>query len=94
MSCDFYNHASSVFDDTAWTVWQYHDNETQSGTVIAFRRSNSPFDNVKISLKGLEADKRYRIINLDNGTAEEISDMLNIVLPEKRSSVVFEYKMK
>ena len=25
MSLDFYNHASEVFDESSWAIWQYHD---------------------------------------------------------------------
>ena len=50
---DFYNHGSKLFDDTSWAIWQYHDDKDQSGIVMAFRRENSPFENVKIALKGL-----------------------------------------
>ena len=64
ISMDFYNHGSSQLDETSWTIWQYHDNDTQSGIVMAFRRSESPFDRVTITLKGL-ADTDYTLTNSD-----------------------------
>ena len=94
MSKDFYNLASSGFDETSWTVWQYHDSEKQSGVVIAFRRSKSPFDRVNINLKGLISGKIYTALNLDDGTTKDIDNSLEIVLPNMRSSVIFEYFIK
>lgn len=91
---DFYSHASNVFDDTSWAVWQYHDSDTQSGIVMAFRRENSPFDRVNIKLKGILADKVCETKNLDDGSVQNITDTLEIVLPEKRSCTIFEYKIK
>lgn len=93
MSKSFYNHASSVFDDTAWCVWQYHDPDTDSGIVMAFRRSNSPFDRMTLSLSGVSEGK-YSAKNLDSGEELEIEKTLEIVLAEMRSSVIFEYKSK
>ena len=93
MSMDFYNHGSSTFDETAWTIWQYHDSETQSGIVMAFRRCESPFEQVTIRLKGLSENERYLYQNLDSGLLTEGSDTLVINLPQKRSCTIVEYKM-
>ena len=92
LSRDFYNHASVSFDDTSWAIWQYHDPDTDSGIVMAFRRENSPFDNVKINLKGVRAGKSYAAKSISDGAVSSISDTLEITLPEKRSSIIIEYK--
>ena len=92
-SMDFYNHGTSCFDPTAWAIWQYHDSEEQSGIVMAFRREESPFDSVKIDLKGLLTGKTYQAENLNDGTAKSITDTLEISLPEKRTSVIFKYNL-
>lgn len=94
MTKDFYNLGSSVFDKTSWTVWQYNDKETKSGIVMAFRKSQSPFDSIKIDLKGLALDKEYEITNIDDSSTQNIKNTLEISLPQKRSSVIFEYKIK
>lgn len=91
-SMDFYNHGSDCFDDTSWAIWQYHDPDTDSGIVMAFRRCNSPFDKVRIDLKGLLKNKTYTYTNLDSKTATDGADHLDIILPEKRTSTVFCYK--
>ena len=88
---DFYNHGSCDFDDTSWAIWQYHNPETQKGIVMAFRRENSPFETVKVNLKGILKGKIYTVENLDENSVTKITDTLEIVLKDKRSSVVFEY---
>lgn len=94
MSCNFHNHGAENYDTSSWAIWQYHDDKTDSGIVMAFRRKNSPFDNVTLKLKELCSDKKYIYTNLNDFTESEGSDKLKIELPEKRSSVVFEYKVK
>ncbi len=89
---DFYNHASCVWDPSAWTVWQYHDPDTDSGIVMAFRRSGSPFERMNITLRGVDGSGRYSCRDLDTGEEREIHDTFEIYLKEKRSSVIFEYK--
>ena len=91
LSRDFYNHASSVFDDTAWAIWQYHDSDTDSGIVMAFRRKRSPFDRITLSLSGISGGE-YTVRNLDSGESYITGGELEIVLKEKRSSVILEYK--
>ena len=93
-SKDFYNHGSYVLDDTAWAIWQYHDPETQSGIVMAFRRSNSPFEQVTISLKGVDSGKQLTCTDLNTDTVFESSNALTIRLTEKRSSIIVEYQVK
>ena len=93
MSMDFYNHGSSFFDETSWTIWQYHDVDTQSGILMVFRRCKSPFESVKIKLKGFSRGKNYIFTNLDSNETYDISDTIEVFLPEKRSCTIFEYKV-
>ena len=90
-SQNFYNHGSRVFDDSAWCIWQYHDTDSDSGIVMAFRRENSPCEKSVISLKGITSGKTYECINLDTNEEFSITDTLEISLTEKRSSVIIKY---
>ena len=90
---DFYNHGSSVFDPTSWAIFQYHDAETESGIVMAFRREASPFKSVSVALEGLTEGKSYRFENMNDGTCFTLENALDICLTEKRSSVIFEYSL-
>ena len=60
---------------------------------MAFRRENSPFDNVKISLWGIAENSKLNVENLNNGNIFTSTENLEITLKEKRSSVVFEYSI-
>jgi len=92
-SKDFYNHGSCVLDDTSWAIWQYHDPQTKSGIVMAFRRGNSPFDQVTVPLKGLDSGRQLICTDLNTNAAFESSGDLTICLPEKRSSIIVEYQV-
>ena len=93
-SMEFYNHGSRTFDDTAWSIWQYHDNETQSGIVMAFRRENSPFETVVVELKSTLENKEYLFNDFNTEDIFSGNNNLKIALPEKRSSIIIEYKLK
>jgi alpha-galactosidase len=93
-SCDFYNHGSSVFDDTSWAIFQYHDPASDSGIVMAFRRASSPFACVEVAPTGLTDGAYYRTVNLNDGSESTFSERLSITLPEKRSSVILRYEME
>ena len=93
LSRNFYNHASDSFDATSWSVFQYHDPDSDSGIVMAFRRSNSPFDRVRIRLGGVAAGCCCTAKNFDTEEIISFTDEFEIVLPEKRSSVIFKYKV-
>ena len=87
---DFYNHGSRTLDETAWAIWQYHDPADQSGIVMAFRRSESPFDQVQIDLRGL-TEGEYRFTDLDSKQEIVGGSNIQICLPEKRSSCILRY---
>jgi hypothetical protein len=75
-------------------VFQYHDEKEQSGTVLAFRRSESPFDKMTIDLCGIEKGRLYSVENFDTAEIFESDGSFEISLPQKRSCVIFEYKIK
>ena len=93
-SCDFYNHGSVKFDETSWAIWQYHDPDTQSGILMAFRRSESPFDAVNVTLKGVDCYNAFTFKSLDNGSSFDGSGTIRVSLPKKRSCTIIEYKPK
>ena len=61
---------------------------------MAFRRTESPFEQVTVKLKGLDENKNYVYENLDSGVLTDGQNTLSINLPQKRSSVIYEYKLK
>ena len=60
---------------------------------MAFRRENSPFENVKIKLSGVAENSKLKVENLNNENTFTSSENLEITLKEKRSSVIFEYSL-
>ena len=89
---NFYSHASKIFDTSSWAVFQYHDEKIESGVVLAFRRCESPFDRLSIKLCGVKDGTKLVYENFNNGETHTSDNTLEIILPEKRSSVIFEYK--
>ncbi|MFA4028569.1 MAG: hypothetical protein GDYSWBUE_000579 [Candidatus Fervidibacterota bacterium] len=47
-----------------WTVWQFHDPESDRGAILAFREQ-SPNERLIVRLKGLNPAKRYELLNAD-----------------------------
>ena len=92
-SKNFYNHASYVFDETAWCIWQYHDTDSDSGIVMAFRRAQSPFDSATVKLKGAKENVKYNFTNFDTNCVYNGNNIIKIELPEKRSCTIIEYKL-
>ena len=92
-TCDFYNHASSVYDDSAWTIFEYCDSDKKEGIIMAFRRCGSPHACATISLCTAAEGKKIAYTNLDTGKEEKGSRELKISLPERRSSVIYKYKV-
>jgi alpha-galactosidase len=94
MSCDFYNHCSSVFDPSSWCVWQYHDPEDKSGVILAFRRKESPFEYMALELKGVSEAETLVYEDVDQGQSFEGDNCLNVILGEKRSCKLIKYRVK
>jgi len=88
-SRNFYNHGSPTADLSAWAVWQYLDPVSGEGCVLAFRRPASPCDRATIRLKGVAGALDYT--NLDTGRTVRGTSDLELVLPERRSSVLWVY---
>ncbi len=61
---------------------------------MAFRRSESPFAQVELKLKGLDENKIYIYQNFDSGLSAEGTDTLTVTLPQKRSCTIIAYGLK
>ena len=90
-SKDFYNHGATTLEDSAWAIWQYHDPEENAGVILAFRRKNSPFDRVRIPVKG-SSSTRFTVENLDDGNRSVIEGEIELFLPQRRSSCLLRYR--
>lgn len=54
-----------VIDDTAWTAWEYFDEDTDSGVIQAFRRPLNTERTYTVQVKGVDPDKYYTVRDLD-----------------------------
>ena len=55
----------STTESKEWTVWEYFDEETDSGVIQAFRLPNCDEDTYMVQLKGIDPDKYYTIKDID-----------------------------
>lgn len=62
---DFYPLTTWSMSDTDWLAYQYNRPDTDSGLVQAFARDSTPPGSLTVRLRGLLADKRYLIRDLD-----------------------------
>lgn len=98
-SKDFYPLTENSLDNGTWCAWQFHDPETDSGIVMAFRRPSSPMTDAQLELKGLTAGGNYSVLDKDSKqshdySAKQLSNNFCVNLPDKRSSKLFIYTSK
>ena len=68
---DFYPLMPHDASEHAWFAYQFHRPDMAAGMAIAFRRAASPYESVRLNLRGLDPEARYAIANLDTGTRVE-----------------------
>lgn len=84
-------------DDT-WIAWQFHRPEKGDGVVQAFRRPASPNSTVRLKLRWLDLNARYRVTTIEGepvGTYTGMALMeegLPVTLPNRPQAGVLEYR--
>lgn len=73
---DFYPLTPYSSKDDAWMAWQFHRPEAGEGVVQAFRRPGSDVFGLQLRLRGLKAEARYEVADLDapEGSAKAVSN--------------------
>jgi alpha-galactosidase len=96
---DFYPLAPWSLAQDVWVAWHYDRPERGEGLVQAFRRADSPYEVARFKLRGLEADARYRVTDLDRPEAspvfagrELMERGLPVTLANQRSSGLLTYR--
>jgi alpha-galactosidase len=69
---DFYALTENHRDFTKWTVFQFNWPEKNKGVIQALRNNKSPEASIKVQLRGIDNERRYRFINKETGEAFEI----------------------
>ena len=78
-----------------WCAVQYHDTESDSGVLQAFRRENSPYRTADFTLRGLKADKEYLFEDADTGETFTLGSCeFSAVIENKRQAKLWFYKVK
>jgi alpha-galactosidase len=84
-------------DPTQWMAVQYHRSDLGEGLVLTFRRRESPYNSVQVSLHGLEPGATYEL-SYDSGgqkvraSGKDLMVELVLTLPKKRSSELICYR--
>ncbi len=63
---DFYPLTAYNVTDDVWMGWQWHRRDLNSGAVLVFRRSHSPYPTMELRLRGLESQTVYRFEDMDS----------------------------
>ena len=93
---DFYPLTPYTQDNNAWIAWQFDGPERGEGAVQAFRRAESPVEQTRLKLRGLEPDATYTITvrrpRHDRGHRPALmADGLPIALRSKPAAAVVLY---
>lgn len=97
---DYYPLTTYAQDQAAWMGWQFDRPEQGDGMVQMFRRAKSPYESIRVALRGLDPDATYAITNLDVPGSQEMSgrELLDSGLPieikDRPGAVVITYKKK
>lgn len=95
---DYYPLTSTqhILGDSVWMAYQLNRRSANDGIVVAFRRATAPDSTCMVRLRGLDAKRTYTLTDRDSRhsftrTGAELARGLQLVLPEKRSSLVLMY---
>ena len=99
-AADFHPLTDWSDDPTQWIACQYHDPVLHEGIVQAFRAAGQPVS-PRLSLKGIESDREYRVRNWDEPNKESIMSGRDFIrygmaLPgsEAAQAITLHYKSK
>lgn len=94
---DYYPLTPYSLDPALWIGWQFDLPESGEGLVQAFRRDRSVYESARFKLRGLDADARYAVTQMDTGETATFqgSDLLTaglrVVIPTQPGDVVLKY---
>jgi alpha-galactosidase len=97
---DYYPLTPYSLDNSQWIGWQFDCPEKGEGVVQAFRRAQSPYESIRVKLRGLDAGAVYTLTNFDAaGTTEVMGRELlekgvPIVMKDQPDSTVILYKRR
>lgn len=97
-AADFYPLSGRpALDDGGWEIQQFDRPENRDGILVAFRRPQSPLETARLFLRGVQPERRYRLVSEDTGemlqfTGQELLETgFAITLTQPRSSAIWRY---
>ena len=87
----------NITSDSIWLAYQLNRPKEGDGMIVAFRRPECPVEQITVKLRGLEDASTYELFLEDenirvNKTGNELKKSLDLILKEKRKSMVISYK--
>jgi alpha-galactosidase len=95
---DYYPLTSWSLAQTEWLGWQFDCPETGEGMVQVFRRQESPYESIRVKLRGLDPLAIYALTNLDVAGAttmkgdELLEKGLAIAITAQPGAVIIHYR--
>jgi len=95
---DYYPLTPYTTDDSDWAAWQFNRPAQGDGMVQAFRRSQSPIEEVRFKLRGLDATGQYAVSNFDvpgetTFSGHELEEQgLRVAIHDVPGAVIITYK--
>ncbi len=95
---DMYPLSAYVTSEDVWMAWQFDRPDLGTGMVQAFRRGESVYEVGRFRLRGLEADAKYVVTDLDRNDSQEITGQelmqrgLRVEVPDRSGSALIAYK--
>ncbi len=96
---DYYPLTPYTLADDQWMAWQFDRPDLGRGMVQAFRRAACPDESLRVALRGLIAEARYVVTDLDSGAEGERSgstlmgEGINVRLSQPASAALLSYRM-
>ncbi len=70
---DFYPLTSYSLDSQQWMAWQFACPEKGEGMIQAFRRKDSPYESIRVRLRGLDPSAVYSLTDVDGRSVANLS---------------------
>jgi alpha-galactosidase len=97
---DFYPLTQANLGSDAFSAWQLHRADLDSGIVLAFRRGDCPYPALQADLRGLNSDGRYSVEFIDEArtvqketmSGRELASDFELRIPKKAESLLIRYQ--
>jgi alpha-galactosidase len=96
---DYYPLMQTNKDHNLWTAWQFNRPEQNDGLIEVFRRKSSQYESVRLKIRGLDSQAKYRITRINGGadplemTGDELMQKgLPVAIEEQPGVAIIKYR--